>query len=135
MKQLIDKYKDVIPYAVFGVLTTLVNIGSYWVMAHPMKMPVMVSTVIAWILSVLFAYLTNRKWVFHSEASSSNEIIHEIVMFFSARLATGVIDGGSMFIFVDLMKMNDVVIKTLANVLVIILNYVASKFFIFKHQK
>lgn len=133
MKQLIEKYKDVIPYAVFGVLTTLVNIGSYWIMAHPMKMPVMVSTVIAWILSVLFAYLTNRKWVFHSEASSSKEIIHEIAMFFSARLATGVIDWGGMFVFVDLLKLNDVVIKTLANVVVIILNYVASKFLIFRH--
>jgi putative flippase GtrA len=133
MKQLIEKYKDVIPYAVFGVLTTLVNIGSYWVMAHPIGMPVMISTVIAWILSVLFAYLTNRKWVFHSEASNTKAIIHEMIMFFSARLTTGVIDWGSMFVFVDLFRMNDVVIKTLANVVVIILNYVASKFLIFRH--
>lgn len=133
MNQLIEKNRDVIPYAVFGVLTTLVNIGSYWLMAHPMGLPVMASTVIAWILSVLFAYLTNRKWVFHSEAVTTKEVIHEMIMFFAARVATGVIDWASMFVFVDLMKMNDVVIKTLANVVVIILNYVASKFLIFRH--
>ena len=65
IEKLWDKYKDIIPYGVFGVLTTLVNIVSYWIFAHPFGLSVMVSTVLAWILSVLFAYLTNRKWVFH----------------------------------------------------------------------
>ena len=64
IEKLWDKYKDIIPYGVFGVLTTLVNIVSYWIFAHPFGLSVMVSTVLAWILSVLFAYLTNRKWVF-----------------------------------------------------------------------
>lgn len=132
---LLEKYKDVIPYAVFGVLTTLVNIISYWICAHPLGMPVMVSTVIAWILAVLFAYLTNRKWVFHSEADNSKAVLKEIGLFFAARLGTGVIDWASMFIFVDLMSFNDVVIKTLANIVVIILNYIASKFLIFKHNR
>lgn len=70
IEKLWDKYKDIIPYGVFGVLTTLVNIVSYWIFAHPFGLSVMVSTVLAWIYSVLFAYLTNRKWVFHSEAST-----------------------------------------------------------------
>ena len=95
----------------------------------------MVSTVIAWILAVLFAYLTNRKWVFHSEADNSKAVLKEIGLFFAARLGTGVIDWASMFIFVDLMSFNDVVIKTLANIVVIILNYIASKFLIFKHNR
>lgn len=81
IEKLWDKYKDIIPYGVFGVLTTLVNIVSYWIFAHPFGLSVMVSTVLAWILSVLFAYLTNRKWVFHSEASTSEEIGKEIVRF------------------------------------------------------
>lgn len=134
-KTLYKNYKDIIPYAVFGVLTTLVNIISYWICAHPLGMPVMVSAVIAWILAVLFAYLTNRKWVFHSEADNSKAVLKEIGLFFAARLGTGVIDWASMFIFVDLMSFNDVVIKTLANIVVIILNYVASKFLIFKHNR
>ena len=127
IKKLYEKYKDIIPYAVFGVLTTLVNIAVYWLMAHPLGLGVMPSTIIAWIAAVLFAYITNRKWVFHSEANTRNEIIKEIISFFACRLATGVVDWACMFIFVDVLHLNDVVIKTAANILVIILNYIASK--------
>ena len=134
IEKLWDKYKDIIPYGVFGVLTTLVNIVSYWILAHPFDLSVMVSTVLAWILSVLFAYLTNRKWVFYSEASTREEIGKEIVSFFSCRLATGILDWACMFIFADLCGFNDVLIKCAANVLVIILNYVASKLVIFRHK-
>ena len=79
IRKLMDKYRDVIPYLVFGVLTTIVNIVAYWVCAHPLHLGIMVSTVIAWVLSVLFAYVTNRKWVFHSEASGAGEILREII--------------------------------------------------------
>lgn len=78
-KQLYEKYKDIIPYAFFGVCTTLVNIASYWVCAHPLRFGTMVSTVIAWILAVLFAYVTNRKWVFNSQAETVVEITKEII--------------------------------------------------------
>lgn len=132
---LFAKYKDIIPYAFFGVLTTVVNMVVYWVAAHPLGLSVMVSTVIAWIAAVLFAYVTNRKWVFHSQAQGTKEIVQEIVSFFACRLATGVVDWACMFIFVDLLHFNDVIIKATANVLVIILNYVASKLVIFKHKK
>lgn len=132
---LFAKYKDIIPYAFFGVLTTVVNMVVYWVAAHPLGLSVMVSTVIAWIAAVLFAYVTNRKWVFHSQAQGTKEIVQEIVSFFACRLATGVVDWACMFIFVDLLHFNDVIIKAAANVLVIILNYVASKLVIFKHKK
>lgn len=133
-KQLYEKYKDIIPYGVFGVLTTLVNIVSYWFAAHPLGLSVIASTVIAWFLSVLFAYVTNRKWVFHSEAVGFNAIMKEMISFFGCRLATGFVDLACMFIFVDVMHLNDVVIKVIANVIVIVLNYVASKLVIFKHS-
>ena len=132
---LMNKYMNIILYAVFGVLTTVVNIVVYWIAAHPLALPVMVSTVIAWIAAVLFAYVTNRKWVFHSQAQGTKEIVQELVSFFACRLATGVVDWACMFIFVDLLHFNDVIIKAAANVLVIILNYVASKLVIFKHKK
>ena len=92
------------------------------------------STIIAWVLSVLFAYLTNRKWVFHSQAHGAQEILKEITSFFGCRLATGVLDWACMLFFVDILKYNDVLIKILANVLVIVLNYVASKVVIFKKR-
>ena len=135
VSELIEKYKNIIPYAFFGVLTTIVNMVVYWLVAHPLGLSVMVSTVIAWIVAVLFAYVTNRKWVFHSQAESVKEIVREIVSFFACRLATGVVDWVCMFIFVDLLHFSDVIIKACANVLVIILNYVASKLVIFKNKK
>ena len=135
VSRLIEKYKDIIPYAFFGVLTTIVNMVVYWLAAHPLALSVMVSTVLAWVAAVLFAYVTNRKWVFHSQAEGAQEIVREVVSFFACRLATGVVDWACMFIFVDLLHFNDVIIKAGANVLVIILNYVASKLLIFKKEK
>lgn len=134
IKNLIEKYKDVIPYLFFGVCTTVVNVAAYWVCAHPLGLSVTPSTIIAWVLAVLFAYLTNRKWVFHSEAHGTKEIVREICSFFGCRLATGIVDWLCMIIFVDVLKLNDVVVKFLANVLVIILNYIASKLVIFKRK-
>lgn len=134
MLQVVNKYKDFILYAVFGVLTTLVNVVVYWLLAHPLALGTMVSTVIAWIAAVLFAYVTNRKWVFHSDAHSAREITKEILSFFACRLATGAVDWGCMFVFVDLLRFHDVLIKVLANILVILLNYIASKLIIFKKK-
>ncbi len=134
IKELIKKHKDLIPYGVFGVLTTLVNIVVYWIMAHPIHLRVVPSTVIAWIASVLFAYVTNRKWVFHSDAFTKSAIIKEVIYFFSCRLATGILDWVIMYVFADRLAFSDVIVKCIANVIVIVLNYVASKVFIFKHK-
>ena len=95
----------------------------------------MVSNIIAWFASVLFAYLTNRKWVFHSEAETFEDYWKEILAFFAARLGTGILDWLIMFIFAKQMGLNDMVIKIVSNVVVIVLNYVASKFWIFKSKK
>lgn len=134
IKALYQKYKDIIPYGIFGVLTTLVNVAVYWIAAHPLRLETMPSTVFAWIMAVMFAYVTNRKWVFHSTAITAVEIRKEILSFFICRLATGVSDWACMFIFVDLLGFYDVAMKVLANILVIILNYVASRLVIFKRK-
>lgn len=130
----IRKHKDFILYGLFGVLSTVVNIVSYWFFAHILSWKTIVSTLLAWFVTVLFAYFTNRKWVFHSTASTVQEYMKEIVSFFSCRIATGMVDWVCMFVFVTLLSFHDVLIKTLANVLVIILNYVASKLIIFKQK-
>ena len=132
---LMKRYKNIIPYLFFGVCTTLVNVIVYWFCAHLMKYMVMASTVVAWTLAVLFAYVTNRKWVFHSEAKNTKEIIYELISFFGCRLATGIIDWSCMFVFVNIVGFDDVIIKTLANFLVIVLNYIASKRVIFVKGK
>jgi putative flippase GtrA len=95
----------------------------------------MPATIMAQFPSIVFAYLTNRKWVFHSQASTFKEYASEIASFFAARIGTALLDMAIMFIFAEQMGLNDMVIKIVSNVVVIVLNYVASKFWIFKSKK
>ena len=135
IKTLIKKYQDVLLYIFFGICTTLVNILSYWLCAHVFCITVLPSAIIAWFVAVLFAYFTNRKWVFHSEATTRGEIVKEAVYFYVCRLTTGFVDWALMYVFVDVMRFNDIVIKTVANIAVIVLNFIASKLIIFKKKK
>lgn len=127
-----NKYKDILLYLIFGGLTTVVNIAIYWLCVHLLGTSVMFGAIMAWALAVLFAYVTNRGMVFHSSASGAQEILKEIGAFFACRLGTGVIDWVIMFIFVTMLHFNDMIIKVLSNIIVIVLNFVLSKFVIFK---
>lgn len=133
IKELITSCREVLAYLFFGVCTTLVNIIVYYI-CRKLGTDTTAGTVTAWILSVLFAYVTNRRWVFESRADSAIGIVCEGLSFFSCRLATGILDLAVMVLFVDLLHQNDMLIKILSNVLVIILNYLASKLFIFQRE-
>ena len=133
IKELFSKYKEVILYLIFGVGTTLVNIVVYYFCSR-IGMETVISTVIAWVLSVLFAYVTNRKYVFESKAVGFVLILKEAASFFLCRLTTGLLDLAIMVICVDLLHFNDMVIKILSNIIVIIINYVISKLLIFKKK-
>ena len=118
---------EVLSYLFFGGCTTLVNIITFWVL-RLLKLGVYTSNTIAWVLSVLFAFITNRLFVFQSKG----KILKEIVSFFGFRLLSLLFDMGIMYLFVDIFKWNDLVSKIIANVFVIIINYIFSKVFIFK---
>ena len=135
LKEIWDKYGNVIPYLFFGVCTTAVNVVSYWVCAYPLAFGIMTSTILAWVLAVFFAYVTNRKWVFHGEAHGAKKIGKEMALFFACRLGTGLIDWLCMLVFAEWLGLNDVVIKSAADIIVIILNYLASKFVVFRKQR
>ncbi|MBO4241908.1 MAG: GtrA family protein [Clostridiales bacterium] len=135
IKGLFIKYKSVIMYLIFGVLTTVVNIISFWVFAHPLGLATVPSNIIAWIISCTFAYITNRKWVFESRVKDRNGIIREVISFFTCRLATLGAETLFMWIFIDVLGFNDMIIKAIANIMVIVLNYVASKLIIFAKKK
>lgn len=135
IKQLIIKYKRLILYAVFGVFTTIVNIAAYAVCARLFGMPTVPATIVAWVLAVFFAYVTNRRLVFDSQVRTARGILIEITMFFLFRILTGVLDIVIMYIFVDVYHFDDVIIKTASNIIVIILNYLASKLIIFRKKK
>lgn len=134
MKNLLLKYKSVILYAFFGGMTTIVNIATYYVSAHLIHLDTLVSTCIAWVVGVLFAYVTNRKYVFESDKIGFSAVLKEVLSFFSCRLATGVVDVAIMYIFVDVLHFNDMFIKVFSNVVVIVLNYIASKLIIFRKE-
>lgn len=131
MKELLLKYKEIIMYLIFGVLTTVVNIAVYYIMANSLQIHYLISNIVAWFLSVLFAYVTNRKYVFESK---SEQIIKEMTSFFGARLATGAMDMVLMWLFVGLHILPDFVAKVITNVIVIIANYILSKLVVFKGE-
>lgn len=128
------KFKQIILYGICGVLTTIINIVAYWAVSRLFGLAVVTSTVIAWLTAVFFAYWSNRKYVFESTNTSAVAIFFEALYFFGARIATGVFDVAFMYVFADVIGFNDVIVKVVSNVIVIILNYVASKF-IFKEGK
>jgi putative flippase GtrA len=132
IKDLWKKYKSLIMYAVFGGLTTVVNMASYYLTYNILHIPNVPSTVIAWVLAVAFAFVTNKLWVFDSPSFDAQTLKHEIPTFFGARLATGVLDVVIMYLAVDVAHMNPTLWKLISNVLVIIINYAASKLIIFK---
>ena len=135
VKKMFEKYKSLILYIFFGVCTTAVNIVVFWLMAHPFNFGTVFSSVVAWTASVIFAYITNRRWVFESRARGAGKIFREVYSFFACRFATGVLDCFLMFIFVDIFGLDDVIIKILSNIIVIVLNYIGSKIFVFKNVR
>ena len=124
-----DLKKHLTLYIIFGVLTTLVNISVYLFLTKICGVNYLISNIIAWVLSVLFAYITNRRWVFESE---SHNILKEISLFFSGRLFSGIVDTLLMFLFIDILFIDDFISKIIIQVIVIVLNYLFSKMIVFK---
>ena len=131
MKGLLRKNRELISYLVFGVLTTAVNYITYLLFA-PLFATMTVPTAIAWVLSVIFAYITNRIFVFRSTARGWKALLFEVVSFFGARVLSGVLDVAFMWVFADYMGFDDKWMKLISNVFVIIFNYIASKLVVFR---
>ena len=134
LKKMLIKYRSLIAYGVFGVLTTLVNIVTYHLSYYRFGLNNTFSNIIAWVLAVAFAYFTNKIWVFESKSWKWSVLKREVPAFVSCRLATGILDIVIMYICVDLMQWHAMLMKILSNILVIVLNYVFSKLVIFKKK-
>ena len=134
---LFNKYKEIITYLIFGVLTTLVSLLVYYGLTFTIINPkdaimLQVANMLSWVAGVTFAYVTNRKYVFNSK---NTNIKKELVNFVSSRVVTLILDMTIMGVFVTLLGFNDKIIKIISQVLVIIGNYVFSKLFVFKKEK
>ena len=130
IKKLINK--EIILYVIFGVLTTIVNLIAYYLFSNIININYLISNAIAWIISVVFAYITNKFFVFNSSYINKDVIIEEFIKFMNCRLISGLSEVVLLFLFVDLLLMNDIVAKLIIEVLVALINFIFSKVFIFK---
>ena len=132
MKNLLAKYRDVIVYLVFGVLTTAVNYIVYLPCYNILGLSGSASNAIAWVGAVAFAYLTNKPFVFRSHDWSAKTVIPELTKFVGCRIGSGVLETAIIFLTVDWLGWNGNVMKLLTSVLVVVLNYIGSKLLVFK---
>ncbi len=131
---LIKKYEEIIRYLIIGVLTTVVSLVTYYICVFTFLNPengveLQIANIISWIISVAFAYITNRTFVFKSK---SKDITKEIITFIGARVVTLLMDMAIMFVFVTVLHLNDKLFKLVSQIVVIVANYVFSKLFVFK---
>ncbi|MGO1042823.1 GtrA family protein [Clostridioides difficile] len=126
------KHKETILYLFFGAFTTLVNIVSYLFFTRIISFNFMVANALAWILAVLFAYVTNKFFVFESRKIEIKFLFKEFLSFVSFRLLSGIIEMVIMYVMIDLLFVNDIIVKVFTNVVVIVLNYLFSKIIIFR---
>lgn len=131
---ILKKYQQPILYLFFGICTTIVNIITYYLSAHILSLSVILSTCLAWLVSVIFAYITNKWWVFESKSLRLKAVIQEFLSFTGCRLFTGACDLLIMLIFVDSLGMDDLFVKIASNILVVVLNYIFSEMIIFKRK-
>lgn len=134
IKDLYHKYYELISYLFFGVMTTIVSFLTYVLCARLFLFNAVVSNIVSWIISVLFAYITNRKFVFKSKKTNFVPLIKEMLSFFGSRIFSGFIETLLIYIFVDLLGLYDIAVKLAATIIVIILNYIFSKLLVFKNK-
>ena len=130
------KYRELLMYLIFGGLTTLVSLSTYFfctafILDAEDMIQLQIANIVSWIVSVTFAYLTNKKYVFQSR----NPVGKEVGKFYFSRLGTLFIDMVFMYLFVTIIACNDAIVKVVIQVFVIVINYLLSKFLVFKEEK
>lgn len=134
IQHLIKKYWDIVTYLFFGVLTTIVNYIVYLPCYNLMGMSATISNMVAWVVAVTFAYLTNKPFVFKSNDWSAKTVIPELTKFVGCRVGSGVAETLVLFLAVDLFGWNGNLWKLVTQVMVTVMNYVASKLVVFRKK-
>lgn len=148
IKSLLIKYKELITYGVFGVATTVVNFITFKLFNVILgEEYYLLSNVIAWVVSVFFAYFTNKLWVFESKSMKADVVMKELLSFFAARGFSFIIEELGLYLLVDVAKLSDyslnlvyfnlsgtMISKVLIAAVVVVLNYFFSKMFIFRKK-
>ena len=138
MSKLIDiynRYREQILYLVFGGVTTLISIITYAVFTELADINILIANILSWIISVAVAYATNKSVVSRSDKKEAAQVLTEALSFYAGRLLTLLIEEAILFVFIDLAKLPNMPVKIIAQIIIIVLNYVISKAFIFKKTK
>lgn len=134
LRKLIMQHKQIIAYLIVGGLTTLVN----WAVHFPLYKtgtPAALSSGIAWLAAVLFAFPTNKLFVYTSKCWHFRVTVPEFFSFVSCRLLSGLLEAGMLFVFVDLLQWNGIVWKIMVSVIVVCINYITGKILVFRKKE
>ena len=132
LRNFIEKHWDILSYLFFGGLTTVVSFVTYTLLYHYAGLSAAVSNGISWVAAVAFAYLTNKPFVFKSHDWSMKTVLPELGKFVVCRIGSGLLETGLLALTVDFLGWNGIVMKIIASVLVVILNYIGSKLLVFR---
>ena len=135
IRKLFLRYYDLIMYLVFGVMTTAVNYLVYLPCYNLFGLSASVSNMISWVVSVAFAFLTNKPFVFRSHDWSAKVVWPELVKFVGCRVGSGVMETVILFVTVDTLRWNGNIWKLVTSVLVVVVNYVGSKLLVFRKKE
>ena len=135
IRTLITKYWDILSYLFFGGMTTVVNFIVYYPLLNWASLPAYLCNIFAWVAAVAFAYLTNKPFVFKSNDWSAKTVLPELTKFVSCRLGSGLLETGIILLTVDVLHWSGNIMKLITSILVVVLNYVGSKLFVFKNKK
>jgi putative flippase GtrA len=136
LKNLYKKHKEIINYLIIGGLTTVVSLVTFYLvrillLTNNTQLDIQISNIISWFFAVLFAFITNKKYVFESTKKGKQKLI-EMIKFYLSRITTLLIDMGTMWLLTAPLNINDKISKILVQFIIVILNYVFSKIFVFK---
>lgn len=135
LKKLFSKYEETLLYLIFGVLTTFVNFIVYLTLTDIFDINYLISNIFAFVAAVIFAFITNKIFVFKSHSWRPGKLVFEVTSFFGARIVSLFADMGILFVMAGLLGINDVIAKVCSNVVVVIMNYVFSKWIIFREDR
>ena len=134
IKKLLIKYKEQILYLIFGFLSTLLNIVIFFILNSTLSIEYQIANIIAWIIVVIFAFITNKIFVFESKKSSKKDVAKETISFFVARLITLLMEMLLLYLLIEKILKLEIIAKIIINIIVIIANYFFSKLIVFKKR-
>lgn len=128
------RYRELILYCVFGFATFLVSMATYWLCERGLGLNALIANVVSWIFAVLFAFFTNRRWVFDGGSGATKGLWAQMASFFGGRLFTLAVEELILAVFVTWLKLDGLLVKLVAQVVVIVLNYFISKLWVFRKK-